>query len=74
MAARGGAPLRVIFQELDIEPVHAARGADIKRALADLLDGGYAGKRQEEPEVIGKMACSGKKDWNSPLNCFMKSK
>ena len=39
VAARGGTPLRVVFQKLDIKPVHAARGADVKRTFPELLDG-----------------------------------
>src|SRR6185437_9825109 len=30
VAARGGAPIGVVLQKLDIEPVHAARGADVE--------------------------------------------
>ncbi|MCA0045329.1 hypothetical protein LA304_17635 [Celeribacter sp. ASW11-22] len=55
MAARGGAPLGVVLEKLDVEAVEAAGGLDIKRALADLRDGGDARKGQEEAEVIGEV-------------------
>ena len=42
MAARGGAPVGVVRDQLDIEPVEAAGRADIKGAFADLLDGADA--------------------------------
>jgi hypothetical protein len=48
-------PLGVLAQQLDIEAVQAAGRLDIERAFADLLDGGDAGERQEEAEVIGKL-------------------
>jgi hypothetical protein len=36
-------------------PVHAARGANVEGAFADLLNGGDARERQEESEVIGEI-------------------
>ncbi|MDR2875671.1 MAG: hypothetical protein LBV44_07065 [Methylobacillus sp.] len=55
MAARVRAPFGVIFEQLDIEPVEAAGGADVKGVFADLPDGADAGKREEEAEMIGKV-------------------
>ena len=42
VAALGGAPIGIVLQQLDIEPVQAAGGPDVERAFADLLDGGDA--------------------------------
>ena len=55
MAARGGAPVGIILDQLDIQPVEAAGRADVKGALADLFYGADACQRQEEPEVIGEV-------------------
>ncbi len=55
MGALGGAPLRVILDQLYVE---ATGCADVKRALADLFDSADASQRQEEAEVIGKIRIS----------------
>ena len=55
VAARGRAPVGVVLQQLDIEPVQAAGRPDVEGAFADLLDGGDAGQRQEEAEVVGEI-------------------
>jgi hypothetical protein len=55
VTARGGVPFGIVFQKLDIQPVHAARGANVERAFANLLDGSDPGQRQEETEVIGEV-------------------
>ena len=52
VAALGRAPFGVVLQKLDIEPVQAAGGPDVEGAFADLLDGGDAGQRQEEAEMV----------------------
>ena len=49
------APVGVVLDQLDIEPVEAAGRADVKGAFADLLDGGDAGERQEEAEMVGEI-------------------
>ena len=49
-------PVGVLFQQLDIELVELAGGADVKAVLADLLDGGDARERQERAEVVRKIA------------------
>ena len=51
-------PVGVLFQQLDIELVKLAGGADVKAVLADLLDGGDARKRQERAEVVREIAVS----------------
>ena len=58
MAALGRAPCGVVLQKLDIEPVQAAGCPDVEGVLADLPDGGDAGKRQEEAEMVGKILVS----------------
>ena len=58
MAALGFAPLQVVLQEFDIEPIHAARRPDVERVLLDLLNRGDPGKRKEEAEVIREVAVS----------------
>ena len=52
LPARRRVPVRIVLQQLDIEPVEAARGLDVKSVFADLLDGGDAGQRQEEAEMV----------------------
>ena len=52
VAALGRAPFGVVLQQLDIEPVQAAGRPDVEGAFADLLDGGDAGQRQEEAEMV----------------------
>jgi hypothetical protein len=54
VAARCRAPLGVVFQQLDIEPIQPSGRADVERAFTHLLDGGDAGKRQEKPKWSGK--------------------
>src|SRR3546814_12918229 len=51
-AAFGRAPFGIILRQLDIKPVEPAGRPDVKRAFADLLDGGDTRKRQEETEMI----------------------
>ena len=55
VAALCRAPIGVVLQQLDIEPVQAAGGPDVEGAFADLLDGGDASQRQEEAEMVGKV-------------------
>ena len=55
VAALGRAPVGVVLQKLDVEPVQAAGGPDVEGAFADLLDGGDAGERQEEAEMVGEV-------------------
>jgi hypothetical protein len=55
---RSAVPVRVLFQQLDVETVEAAGGLDVKRILADLLDRGDARQRQEEAEVVVKVGVS----------------
>ena len=52
--ALGGVPVRVLLQQRSIEPVEAARGADVEAALAQLPDGGDPRQRQEEAEMVRK--------------------
>ncbi len=47
-----GVPVGVFLQQLDVEPVEAAGGLDVEGVFADLLDGGDAGQRQKEAEVV----------------------
>ena len=54
-AAGRRVPVGVLLQQLDVEPVEAAGGPDVEGVLADLLDRGDAGQRQEEAEVVGKV-------------------
>lgn len=51
----GATPVGIVLDQLDIEPVKAAGRADVKRAFADLLDGGDTGQRQEEAEMVGEI-------------------
>jgi hypothetical protein len=48
------APVGVFAEKFEVEAVQATGGADVKGVFPDLLDGGDAGERQEEAEVIGK--------------------
>lgn len=41
---RGCAPLGIVLEQLDIQPVQPARRPDVERALTDLPDGRYAGE------------------------------
>jgi len=55
VALRGTAPVWIVFEQFNVEPVEAAGGTDVEGAVADLLDGSDAGQRQEEAEVIGEI-------------------
>ena len=55
MATLRGAPVGIVLKKLNIKPVQAAGGSDIEGVLCDLLDGRYAGERQEEAEMIGEI-------------------
>ncbi|MNF97515.1 hypothetical protein D3C84_803460 [compost metagenome] len=48
-------PVRVLVQQLDVQLVQAAGGAHVDGVVLDLLDGGDAGQRQQETEVVGKV-------------------
>ncbi|MNE48314.1 hypothetical protein D3C80_1427700 [compost metagenome] len=48
-------PVRVLVQQLDVQLVQAAGGAHVDGVVLDLLDGGDAGQRQQEAEVVGKV-------------------
>jgi hypothetical protein len=52
---RRARPLRIVFQQFDIEFVEPPSRADVKAALTDLLDGGDPRKRQEDAEMIGEI-------------------
>src|SRR3546814_10658507 len=52
--AFGGSPIMIVFQQFDIEPIEPGRGADVKGAIAHLLDGADARQGQEEAEKIGR--------------------
>src|SRR3546814_4332829 len=54
-AALGDPPIGIVFQQLDIELVEAARGANVERTFAHLLDGADPGKWQEETEMIREL-------------------
>ena len=54
-SAIGGPPVGVVLEQLDVKTVQAAGGANVKRAFADLLDGGNARQRRQEAKVIGKV-------------------
>ena len=55
MTAFGGAPRRVVFEQLYVEPVQAAGSADVKRVLANLFDSRNACQRQEKTEVVREL-------------------
>ena len=55
MAALDGSPLGVVLQQFDIEAVETARRPDVEGAFADLPDGGDAGERQEEAEMVREL-------------------
>ena len=55
VAALGRAPIGVVLQKFDVEAVEAAGRPDVEGVLADLPDGGDAGQRQEEAEVVGEV-------------------
>ena len=48
-------PFGIIFQQLDIKPIQAARSANIEGVLADLADGADAGQWQEETKIVRKI-------------------
>jgi hypothetical protein len=54
-AARGGRPVLVLLQELDVQFVQMPCRADVDRVVLDLRDGGDTGQRQEEAEVLGEV-------------------
>ena len=54
-AALGRRPTRVLAQQLDVQLVQAASGTHVDGVVLDLLDGGDAGQRQEEAEVVGEL-------------------
>ena len=56
LPARVARPVRVLFQQLDVKLVEAARRPDVDRVVFDLRDGRDAGKWQEKSEVVGKIA------------------
>ena len=45
-------PIGIFAQQLHIELVQSPCGSHINRVVLNLLDGGDAGQRQEEPEVV----------------------
>ncbi len=55
VAAFGLAPFGVVLQQFDVQAIEAAGGPDVEGVFADLPDGGDAGQRQEEAEVVGKV-------------------
>ena len=65
VAARGRAPFGVVFQKFDVKPVEAAGRPDVERVFADLPDGGDAGERQEETEMVGKVLIMRKRQVSS---------
>ena len=52
MATGRRAPFVIVLQKFNVQPVEAARGANIERILADLADGGNARQWEEKPEMI----------------------
>ncbi|SFG49758.1 hypothetical protein SAMN05518801_13520 [Novosphingobium sp. CF614] len=52
--SRGGAPIGIVFQQLDIKPIETAGCADVERTFPNLLDRGDACQRQEKPKMIRK--------------------
>ena len=59
VAAGVGGPVGVVFEELDVELVEAAGGADVDGVVFDFLDGGDAGEGEEEGEVVGEVGVIG---------------
>ncbi len=55
MAALGFAPVGVVLQKLDIEPIEAAGRTDIEGIFDDFPDGADAGQGQEKAEMIGEI-------------------
>ena len=55
MPAGGGAPVGIGAEELDVELVQPAGGADVDGVVLELADGGDAGEGKEEAEVIGQV-------------------
>ena len=58
MALGSSAPVRIVFDQLDIKTVKPACRTDVKGALADLFDGGDASKGQEEAEMVREVRIS----------------
>ena len=54
-APRRRSPLRVFPQQFNVEFIESAGGLDVEGILTDLLNGGDAGERKEEAEVIGEI-------------------
>jgi hypothetical protein len=52
----GGVPIGIGFQQLDVEAVESAGGADVEGVFTDLLDGGDPRQWQEETEMQGSAA------------------
>src|SRR5690554_4518483 len=55
MALLTSAPVRIVFQQLNIQAVQATGGPYIKGAVTQLLNGRNAGQRQEETEVVREL-------------------
>ena len=55
VAALGLAPIGVVLQKFDVEPIEAAGRPDVEGVLADLPDGRDARQRQEEAEMVGEV-------------------
>ena len=56
VAARGGPPILIGFQQFNIEFVETAGGADIDWVVADLPDGADASERQEKAEMVWEIS------------------
>ena len=55
VAAGVGGPVRVVFEELDVELVQAAGGADVDGVVFDLLDSGDAGQGGKKAKWSAKL-------------------
>ncbi len=55
LATDRGGPVRVVFEQFDVEPVETACGLDVEGVLANLPDGGDAGQGKEKAEVSVKV-------------------
>ena len=55
MAPRGRTPLGIVLEQLDIQPVEAAGGSNVKSVLSDLLDCRNTGEWQEKTEMVGEV-------------------
>ena len=54
-AAGVAVPVGVGLEQFDVEAVESPSGADVEGVFGDLADGGDAGQREEEGEVIRKV-------------------